>query len=243
MTERPLITRAVPLIDLDVARDGRTVTAYAATFDDPYEVSDEHGHYIEQIHRGAFNRAIKAGVQRIVPLFNHGLTVWGTPSDRDSDPLGVVESIRAEARGLLTVTRFGTTPRNDEVLTMIKDGSITAYSFRGPIIHTSRAGNHASGLPLVTRMELGLRDYGPGTMPVNRNASIVAVRTTSMLAEEIAQLSDEERAELLQHLATPPAGDAGTGPGDHDTPPAGDPAPDPSITIQAALAAQRKRQS
>lgn len=202
------ISRTVPLIDLDVGKDGRTVTAYAATFDDPYEVNDKHGRYVESINRTAFNRTLGRGIARVVPLFNHGLTIYGTPSERDSDPLGVAVDIRAEQRGLLTVTRFGSTPRAEEVLTMIKDGSVTSYSFQGTLYRSAPARPHASGLPLVERLELGLDDYGPGVFPVNRNAAVLAVRSTALIAEQIQQLTPEERAELLDQISPRPDADA-----------------------------------
>jgi HK97 family phage prohead protease len=247
MTERPIITRAVPLIDLDIAKDGRTVTAYAATFDDPYEVRDQHGHYIESIERTAFNRTLGRGIERVVPLFNHGLTIYGTPSEKDSDPLGVPLAIRAETRGLLTVTRFGTTPRAEEVLTMLKDGTVTSYSFQGPIVRSTTA-SHTSGLRHLVRTELGLKDYGPGVLAVNRNAAVLAIRTAALL-EEIEQLTPEARGELLAKLSPPPAGDP-PALDPESTDPQGNPAddlsasdPDPSTdpTILAALNAQRRR--
>lgn len=249
MTQRQLITRAVPLLDLEIdRRDGRTVTAYAATFDDPYEVIDSYGHYLEEIDRSAFNMELGRGIERIVPLFNHGLTIWGKPSERDSDPLGVPLEIKPDGRGLLTRTRFGTTPRADEVLTMLKDGTVKAFSFRGPVLRSDRARRHTSGLNLIRRTVLGLKDYGPGTLAVNLNASLVAIRSTTMLADQIAQLSDEERAELLAQFSPPPADDDGTGHGDNDPPPADDdpPALDTSqleIDIEAAMQAQRRRRT
>src|SRR5512139_873746 len=41
--------------------DGRTVEAYAAMFDQPYEVRDQFGHYMEVIDRAAFNRTLTNG--------------------------------------------------------------------------------------------------------------------------------------------------------------------------------------
>jgi hypothetical protein len=35
--------------------DGRTVEAYATPFDSPAEIKDQHGHYLEKIHPGAFD--------------------------------------------------------------------------------------------------------------------------------------------------------------------------------------------
>jgi len=243
MTDRPVIARSVPLIDLEVGGgDGRTVTAYAATFDDAYEVTDQFGHYLEQINRTAFNRQLGLGISRIMPLFNHGLTPYGTPSDEFSKPLGQVLSVKAEKKGLLTVTRFGTTPWNEEVLTMLKDGTVSEYSFQGTVYRTAPARRSKSGLPILERMDLGLHDFGPGIKSVNPNARLVAIRSASLLAEEIQLLSEDERAELLASLSTPPADEA-PGQDPPDLPPAAE-APDTSTQLIALLeaeAANRRR--
>lgn len=250
-TDRRMIQRAVPLIDLEINRsgDGRTVTAYAATFDDPYEVRDDHGHYYETISRTAFNRQLGLGTSHVKVLFNHGLTAWGTPSERYSDPIGVPLAIRAETKGLLTVTRYGTNDLAEQVLTMLKDGSVTTYSFRGSIFRSQSAGRRGQ-LPIQQRTDLGLKDYGPGIYTINHNAELVAIRSATALAEEIAQLSPEERDELLAQISTRPA-DQALGqekPDTQDDPPA-DEAPDPDpgqstthlIELLEAEAAQRRR--
>ena len=80
-------TRAFPLIDMAIRSDGdgRTVEAYAAVWDTPTKVSDIQGRYIEQMARTAFDQSIAERGDRPWPvLFNHGLTVHGTPSDTDS---------------------------------------------------------------------------------------------------------------------------------------------------------------
>lgn len=213
MNARPIIERSVPLIDLSVNSegDGRTVTAYAATFDEAYAVSDQHGNYDEVISRTAFNRAIGLGISRVGVLYNHGLTLYGTPSEQFSKPLGSPVDIRAEKQGLLTVTRYNKTPLADEVLEMIRNGDITAQSFRGAIVQSAPTVMRA-GRQLVRRLELGLKEYGPAPFPTNVSAGIVAVR--SMLDD----ISDADLAAFVRErirISTPPAdpgtGDPGTG--------------------------------
>ena len=106
-------------------------------FDQPAEIHDHEGHYIEVIDRAAFNRAIdhapraRGGFPGSVKvLYNHGMTIHGTPSERFSMPIGIPVDIRAEARGLLTRTRYSETPLADEVLENIRAGSITS-----PVVH------------------------------------------------------------------------------------------------------------
>lgn len=255
MKRRPVIERSVPLVDMDVAADGRTVTAYAATFGERYAVSDFEGDYDEIISRSAFNRTLKAGfVGRVQPLFNHGRTIAGTPSDRYSMPLGVPVAIRAEPKGLLTVTRYAKTDLADEILELIREGAITAQSFRGDIYRSKRTGGFGAR-PTIERLELGLNDYGPAPFVVNHSAEILAVRS-QIIAERLDQLSDltdEDKAELARLLIDPGTPDEPADePLDQD-PPTPDTQPEtapdeappdgPSIEALTLEAAQRRRRS
>jgi HK97 family phage prohead protease len=200
-----LFLRSFPLEDIRILTraqgaeyaDGRTVEAYAAVFDREAEIRDFEGHYKELIDRVAFNKAIsdakpQGGRQewRVGVFYNHGLTIHGTPSDRFSVPLGVPIDIRAEDRGLLTVTRYNLTPLAEEILEAIRSGSVTAQSFTGKIVRSDptrppaggykhvrgpRGGN--AGLPVVRRLELGLREYGPTPFPAYADAAVVGVRS------------------------------------------------------------------
>lgn len=254
MKKRPIIERAFPLEDIAIRAggSGRTVVAYAAMFGAPYEVRDAEGHYFEELARGSFNRALShGGAQRAVALYNHGMTVWGTPSERYSMPLGTPVEIRAESRGLLTVTEYAKTDLADEVLELIRTGALTSQSFRGPIIRSSNVGQH-QGLRLVRRDELGLTDYGPTAFAVNRDAAIVGVRSQALIEsirEDLADLDDDERARVLAELtgSTPHGVDPPPAPEDTLPPPAAEleesPAPEagPSLEIISAEQAHRRR--
>lgn len=240
------IERSVPLIDIEINRsgDGRTVTAYAATFGTPYEVRDHDGHYDETINPQAFNRAIGSAerLRGIQVVYNHGMTLWRTPSERYSMPLGVPLEVRAEPKGLLTVTRYAKTPLADEVLELIDSGAIRSQSFRGPIIRSAKPVPGKNGRPMIERLQVGLVEYGPTPFPANNSAAILAVRS-SLLAAEIGDLSPEERAELLALLqqAEPHIGGSSADPEPHDEPAAApaSPAPaappaGPSVDVDAA---------
>lgn len=249
----PLIERSVELLDLEISRsgDGRTVTAYAATFEHSYPVIDDHGDYDEIINRAAFNRELGRGFAHVGVLYNHGLTAWGTPSDTGSRPVGTPLDIHPDGRGLITVTRYLETPAGDEMLEAIRSGALKFMSFRGPIYDTIRR-SAGRGRMVLERTALGLKEYGPTLFPANDAAAILAVRNQS-LAERIEKLPAEAR-EALGHLflptpqdtpqpgaqephnaATPPA--AGTDPGQEATP-----VDDPSTeTAERTLAAKRRR--
>ncbi|MDM4722767.1 HK97 family phage prohead protease [Micromonospora sp. WMMA1363] len=165
--------------------DGRTVEAYAAVFDTPTEITDRYGHYNEVIDRRAFNRTLSHGLDRVGVYYHHAMTLHGTPSDLGSVPIGSPVDVRADSRGLRTVTRFNRSPLADSVLEAIRNGDIKGYSFRGAIYQSNppRVPKAKAGrLPTVTRTELGLTEYGPTPTPAYTDAAIVAVRALQMLA-------------------------------------------------------------
>lgn len=234
-----LFDRTFVLDDIQISRsgDGRTVEAYAAMFGSPYEVRDEHGHYYEVIDRSAFNRTLNGAGKNAMCLYNHGMTVHGTPSELGSVPLGTPLEIKPDGKGLLTVTRYNKGPFADQVLESIRNGDIKAQSFRGRIVRSDPSGriprsSYGRPLPTVTRHELGLTDYGPTPVPVNDQAEIVAVRSVLDLIDDFASLSPDERDELLRHLDVPTLDG---GPGiedleDLDEEPDGEPAGDVTAT-------------
>ena len=184
-----LSRRTFPLEDIRINPDGdgRTVTAYAAVFDSPTPISDFEGDYIERIDPSAFNKAIKDAAHQgsrtgwlTSVLFNHGMTTYGTPSDRGSLPIGTPLDIRADARGLLTVTRYSRSTLADEVLESIKAGAITAQSFQGRFLRSDKKGPFrpdANGeLTVVTRQEVTLKEYGPAVFAAYPDAEIIGVR-------------------------------------------------------------------
>lgn len=215
---RSLWSRVFPLDDIQILSrskggDGRTVEAYAAVFDTPQEIIDEHGHYKEKITRTAFNRALSHGlVNRALCLYHHGFNVVDAkPNPLGQVPLGTPLDIRADRKGLLTVTRYNKSALADAVLESIHNGDIKGQSFRGPIygsdpVRVPRV-RRGDALPTVTRTELGLRDYGPTPTPYYDGATILAVRARDLFAD-IQELDEVERAELYRMmLATTRDGD------------------------------------
>lgn len=178
-------TRAYPLEDISIRSggDGRTVEAYAAVFDVETPINDRDGQYKERIASNAFNKTLADRGTSFGVLYNHGMTIYGTPSDRGSMPIGTPLEVRADARGLYTVTRYNNTPLAEEALEAIKSGAIRAQSFQGRFIRsdkpTPRGGFRAASdgsLPVVTRQEIALKEYGPTPFPAYEAAEIVGVR-------------------------------------------------------------------
>jgi HK97 family phage prohead protease len=233
--------RSFPLEDIRVRAggDGRTVEAYAAVFDTPTEITDQDGHYLEVIDRRAFDRTLQqlapAGSRstwRVGVFYNHGRTLWGTPSERGSMPIGTPVEVRADNRGLLTVTRYNKTELADEVLENIREGAITGQSFTGRFTRsdpgkTPRMGwrpDSSGKLKTVKRQEIALKEYGPTPFPAYPDAAVIGVRA-EQLAVLLGQMPDEERERLALMLRTGTPAES-PAEGDPEGPPAtGDPAP------------------
>jgi peptidoglycan hydrolase-like protein with peptidoglycan-binding domain/phage head maturation protease len=195
--------------------DGRTVEAYAAVFGVRTEVHDQHGDYIEENDPAMFNRTINNGaVKRAIVLYNHGFDARGKSGGLPTVPIGRPVEIKADRRGLLTVSRYNNSEFADTVLESIKNGDIRAQSYEGPIYRSTpdRVPKVRRGgpLPLVRRMEMGLKNYGPTPTPYYEEAEITAVRSAVELAEEVARLDAEQRAELIRALSATPGWDPET---------------------------------
>lgn len=243
--------RTFALEDIQIRSDGtgRTVEAYAAVFGVPASVSDYDGDgYVETIDRGAFDRSIAQRGDKFQVLYNHGLNIYGEPAAEFSKPLGVPVEVRADARGLWTVTRYARTPLADEILELVREGAIREQSFAGRVLRSSPDRGPYKRGQSVTRLEIALREYGPTPFPVYAEAAIIGVRSASSIAEEISAMTADERAELVRLLGTPdvPAGD-GTGsgdapiPGEDPEPPAATTPPDQTPEFELELAAMRQR--
>lgn len=234
--------------------DGRTVEALMAVYDVPVSVSDHQGQYEEVIRPGAFRNAIAAGTGAVQVLYNHGLDLFGRPSERFALPLGVPLSITEDgSRGVRTVTRYANTALADEVLQLINDGAIRGQSFRGDWLRSTPASgfwraSKSGQRQLVERLDVSLLEYGPTPFPVYPQAEILSVRSVS---EVLERLSDEERREIAKMLLEgtpldPPASSDSTGSGDQpaemDPGPEMDTTPLETLALMAALARRKVQQ-
>jgi HK97 family phage prohead protease len=184
--------RYAPLDDLEVrsTATGRQLLAYAAVFGRDQEIRDREGHYLERIAPTAFDRTIGQRGTNFQVLFNHGRTIHGESSERYSMPIGVPAEVRADGRGLWTVTDIAATPLGDEVLALAEGGALRGMSFSGQFRATKAAGK-VDGLAVKERTEIAMVEYGPTPFPAYSDAAIVAVRS------EFSSLSDDELALIL----------------------------------------------
>ena len=201
-------TRSYALEDISIrAGDGRTVDAYAAVFDLPTPIRDQDGDYDEVIDRSAFNNAIANAAPsggrerwRVGVFYNHGRTIWNTPSDLYSMPIGVPLEIKADSRGLFTRTKYLPGQLGDSVLDAIREGSISGYSFSGAFTRSDPSGgryrpDRSGRRQTVRRMESTLREYGPTPFPAYADAAIVGMR-----AEQAAMLLSSMPADEFERF-------------------------------------------
>jgi HK97 family phage prohead protease len=198
--------------DVSVRSEGgeRYIDALAAVFDSPQEIRDQDGHYMEVIDRSAFDRTIQQrGVDGFQVIFNHGKTIYGTPSERYSMPYGVPVAIRPDAGGLVTTTRMSASPLADEVYANAQNGALKGQSFSGRMVNTTKERAMFGGLPTLRRTEINMREYGLTPFPAYQDAKVINVRadvaalvemTSTDAADHVAAMSDVARAALAQAL-------------------------------------------
>lgn len=206
--------RAVALDDIRIRSGGtgRTVEAYAAIFNEPAEIIDQDGHYLEVNSPVAFNRTIANSKGRFPVVYHHGMTLAGTASERGSVPIGVSTEVRADKRGVLTISEYGRSELADEVLEAIRMGAVTAQSYGGRFIRSDvrrppggfRAGADGK-LRTVTRLEVQMREFGPTPFPAFAGAAITGIRAQQVLGALLTAPAERRQALLdqLDHLATP----------------------------------------
>jgi len=193
--------------DIHVRSDGggRIVQAYAAIFDTQTEVADQDGHYNETLSKGAFTRTLQHKGTNFGVLFNHGRTIDGEPNPAATMPIGVPLVVRSDEKGLYTETRYLDNPLADHVLNAIKEGALRSQSFSGRFqrsVRTYPQGRSDSKLPLITRQEVALREYGPAVFAAYEGAAILGTRSaTDLFVRSLLAIpAGEKRIEWLQQF-------------------------------------------
>lgn len=185
-----IISRWVAVDDMEihrVNRKAREVTAYATFFGQPAEIRDKHGHYFEEINRAAFNRTISHGIGRVQVFYNHGYDLTGRPNMLGAVPIATPSDIKADGRGLLTISRYNDGEVADAVLAAWEGGQIKGQSFAGRVYQDREIGQR-EGIPHVERTELGLREYGPTHSPAYDGDGLVMIRSQDDLAELVRSM-------------------------------------------------------
>ena len=172
--------------------DGFTLEGYGAVFDDPTRIDSWEGKFDEIIARGAFAKTLKE--RRPVLQFDHG-----RDAATGSVPIGAIEEIREDDRGLFVRARLHDNARVEPIRQAIASGAIDGMSFRFRV--TREEWDESPDIPTRTIREVELFEVGPVVFPAYA-ATSVGVR--SMLAD----LSDDERSQLVAELRQEIASDA-----------------------------------
>jgi HK97 family phage prohead protease len=203
--------RYAPLSDCSTRTENgeRYVDALAAVFNVPQEIRDRDGHYLEILDPASFNRTVEQRGTNFQVMFNHGKTMYGTPSERYTMPYGVPEVVRPDANGLVTTTRMLPTELGDEVYTGAREGALRGQSFSGKFVGTRKEAGQRGGLATYRRTEVAMTEYGLTPFPYYQDAKVINVRAdvaalVAMTSEDaalyVASLSDVARSALLQAL-------------------------------------------
>ncbi|MEU5077097.1 HK97 family phage prohead protease [Streptomyces asoensis] len=125
------LERSVPFqlirADGDEEGDGRTLTGYAALFDQPTEIDSWEGTFTEKIRKGAFKKTIRE--QTPVMQFDHGRhPLIG------SIPIGAISDLREDDQGLYVEGRITDNWLMQPVRDAIAEKSVNGMSFRFEVV-------------------------------------------------------------------------------------------------------------
>ena len=167
--------------------DGRTLEGYAAVFNSPTKIRDLQGEFEESIAPGAFARSLSARTP--ILQWDHGRDpAVGTA------PIGDIEDVREDSRGLYVRARMYDHPSTERVRLAIKGRSVKGMSFRFSV---PDGGDHWSKRDGVERREIrdvDIAELGPVAFP--------AYDTTSVTVRSLlAGLAPDEYRALLEELA------------------------------------------
>lgn len=180
-------TRAVEFRAEDTG-DGRTLEGYAAVFNDPTRIDSWEGAFDEVIARGAFAKTIAE--RKPVLQFDHGYDMR-----TGSVPIGALEEIREDRKGLYVRARLFDNPVVEPIRQAIEGGAIDGMSFRFKVPAGRDQWKKREGdVDLRTIREVELYELGPVVFPAYASTS-VGVRSL------LAGLDDDDRARLVHELA------------------------------------------
>lgn len=195
-------TRAVAFhLRADAAGDGLTLEGYAAVFNSPTLINDWDGEYEETIAPGAFKRTINARTP--VLQFDHGQhPVLG------SIPIGSIESLAEDTRGLLVRARLFDNWMTEPVRQAIEAKAIDGMSFRFQVVQDTRTEPKNAG-ELRQRLikEVRLFELGPVVFPAYSDTTVSLRSLASAVPGLTLSLTEgdalvEERTEETAQIST-----------------------------------------
>lgn len=166
--------------------DGFTLEGYAAVFDTPTRIDSWEGRFDEVLSRGAFAKTISERTP--VLQFDHGQDIA-----TGSVPIGAIEELREDDRGLFVRARLHDNARVEPIRQAIASGAIDGMSFRFRVTR-EEWDEKRTDAPLRTIREVELFELGPVVFPAYESTS-VGVRSL------LSDLDATERQQLLADLA------------------------------------------
>ncbi len=150
--------------------DGLTLEGYAAVFDTPTRIDSWEGQFEEVVARGAFKKTLRERTP--VLQFDHGHDVR-----TGSVPIGAIETLKEDARGLFVRARLFDNPVVEPIRQAIEGGAIDGMSFRFRVIRDEwqepSDKDRAKGmLPKRTVREVQLFELGPVVFPAYQETSV-----------------------------------------------------------------------
>lgn len=178
-----LLVRLAPDVEVSTSGDGRTVTGILAPYDQPARVDDGAGPYTEAFARGAFEEAINGNPGRVKFLPHH---------NRTGNPLGRATLLRDDAAGLYGELYVSRTEAGDEVLQLIRDGALDAFSL-GFIPRTEQTVGGVVHRTAVRVLEASIVTFGayPGAL-VSAVRSNLPNQPPVILGEGVGESSAED---------------------------------------------------
>ncbi|WP_395153135.1 HK97 family phage prohead protease [Ilumatobacter sp.] len=173
--------------------DGFTMEGYGAVFDTPTRIDSWEGKFDEVLSRGSFTKTLSE--RKPVLQFDHG-----RDGATGSVPIGAINEIREDSQGLFVSARLHDNARVEPIRQAIDSGAIDGMSFRFRVIRDEW--DESGDIPLRTIREVELFEVGPVVFPAYASTS-VGVRSL------LADISQEERIQLLAELS-PDAASSGT---------------------------------
>jgi len=186
--------------------DGLTLEGYGAVFGEPTVINSWEGHFTEKIQRGAFRKSLEERTPRV--QFDHGMhPLIG------SIPIGSINDIREDSRGLFINARLTDNWLIQPVRDAIANGSVDGMSFRFTVIRDEWHDADGNKVPLDevyrrlddgdlvrTLKEVRVSEVGPVVWPAYE-ATTVAVRSAGTVTIDLSRLrTDEEQRRNLDHL-------------------------------------------
>lgn len=210
------------------SEDGRTFSGYGAVFNSPTRIDSWEGTFDEQIAPGAFRKSLRERTPKF--QFDHG-----HHSLIGSVPIGVIEDIREDDRGLYVSARLGSHILIDLIREAISTGAIDGMSFRFSVVRDEwrdaegrvvrpdlveealRSGSR--GVLLRTLKEVKIAEVGPVVWPAYSDTT-ASVRSTGTVEIDADRLDEpEQRARLAELLLRADAVDSAPQRGESDDEP------------------------